>query len=176
MNGQQGPISILRNSTHQSRQQQVSIVEDRDATRSGRGGRGGQGGRRPRTNKHTKGNGNPNSKPPPTTTPRKDKIHHFTLTYSPKVLEAKTTNVKTVIQGACSTIFKKTGCKATFFSTTEIQPPPQPIKNITTDFPSTPAELQDSFQVYKASSRLQVKMHVEFTMPVEQNQPFTISC
>ena len=48
---------------------------------------------------------------------------------------------------------------------TKIQPLLQPIKNITTDFPSTPAELQDFFQVYKASSGLQVKIQLVFKMP-----------
>ena len=56
MNKQQGPVGITQTrNNHQSRQQRVSIVDERIAIRSGRGGRGY---RKQRTNKHTKGNKN----------------------------------------------------------------------------------------------------------------------
>ena len=71
----------------------------------------------------------------------KDKIHHYKLSYTLKVLKAKQTNIKTVIQDICYTIFKKTRCKVRFFLTTTIQLPPQLIKNITINFPPTCAKL-----------------------------------
>ena len=62
MNKQQGLVGILQINNHQSQQQRVSIVDERIAIGSGRGDRGGK---KQRKNKHTKGNENWNSEPPP---------------------------------------------------------------------------------------------------------------
>ena len=74
------------------------------------------------------------------------------------------TNIKTVIQDACNTIFKKTGCIARFFLTTTIQPPLQHIETITIYLPPTRAELQHFYQVHETSSEVQVITHLSFTM------------
>ena len=132
-------------------------------------GRRGRGGTKQRTNKHTKGNENQNSDPPPPPPPppppeQNDKINHFKLSFNLEVLEAKQISVKTVIQDTCKSISKKIRCKARFSPTTKIQLPPQPIKNITTDFPPTGAKLQDFFQVHKANNGQHVVIHMSSTM------------
>ena len=125
-NRHQGPISILRDGTHQPRQQQVSIVNARGTTGSGGSGQGGQGVvRKLKTNKHTKGNRYQNSESPPSPPPspsqsRNNKIHSFSLSYKQNLLKAKTKNVTAVIQETDNAIFKKTRCKATFSPTSKI--------------------------------------------------------
>ena len=70
-----------------------------------------------KTNKHTKRNANRNSDPAPAPSERKDKTHHFKLTFNLKLLVAKQLSVKTVIQDTCKSIYKKTGCKAGYSTT-----------------------------------------------------------
>ena len=116
------------------------------------------------TNQHTKGNTNRNSDPPPPLE-QKDRIHHFRLTFNPKVTAAKQLSTKTIVQYTYKSIHKKTGSKARFFPTSKIQLPPPPIENISTDFPSTKAELLDFFQVHKTNSGRHAVIHLSFTMP-----------
>ena len=139
-NEQQGPVSILQTgNNYQSRQQRGSI-----AFESGQGGKGGRGSMNQSTNQHTKGNTNRNSDPPPPPA-RKDRIHHFKLTFNPKVIAAKRLSVKTIIQDTCKSIQKKTGSKARFLPMSKIQLPPPSIENISTYFLTTRAELLDFF-------------------------------
>ena len=74
------------------------------------------------------------------------------------------TRIPKIIEDTCKLIFKKTGNKAVFHSTAKIQLPSDPIEDISTDFPSSIAELQDFFHVHEANDR-NAEIHLSFTMP-----------
>ena len=64
----------------------------------------------------------------------------------------------------CRTIFTKTRNKAVFHPTAKIPLPPDPIEDISTDFPSSKAEIQDFFHVHESNER-NAEIHLSFTMP-----------
>ena len=73
-------------------------------------------------------------------------------------------SVQTIIKDTCKSINKKTGNKARYFVTSKIQLPSPPIENISTDFPSTKAELQDFFQVHEADTGQHATIRLSFIM------------
>ena len=74
------------------------------------------------------------------------------------------TSIQKIIEDTCKFIFKKKRNKAIFYSTEKIQLPPDPIENISADFPSSIAELKGFFQVHEANDR-NAEIHLSFTMP-----------
>ena len=51
------------------------------------------------------------------------------------------------------------------FATSKTKVSPPPIKNISTDFPSTKVKLQDFFQVHEADTGQNATIYLSFTMP-----------
>ena len=100
-------------------------------------------------------NENSNNKPPP---PPKNKIHHFTLGFNPNIV-GKKKSVKEVIYETCIAIYEKTDYKAIFYATTNPKPPPKPITNIETDFPTTVAKLSSTCIIFKADCKLKFIWH-----------------
>ena len=76
--------------------------------------------------------------------PLKDKIHHFSLQFNPKIVE-KNQSVMEVLHEICIAIYEKNRHKAIVYATTNIQPPPKPITKIETYFLFIIAKLQDFF-------------------------------
>ena len=103
-----------------------------------------------------------NDGPPP---PPKDKIHRVTLGYNPKTNTANMNSTMDLIHEKCIAIYEKTGYKAIFYPTIDIQPQPKPITNIKMNSLTTIPKLKDFLKVDQFQSKLQVKIHLAFTMP-----------
>ena len=80
------------------------------------------------------------------------------------VMIKKGISIPKIIEDTCKSIFKKTRSKAIFYATAKIQLPPDPIEDISTDFPFSTAELQDFFHMHKANDR-NAEIRLSFTMP-----------
>mgnify|MGYP001370034886 CR=1 FL=1 len=91
-------------------------------------------------------------------------IHEFSVKYNPNVLKKKGFSLQTVIEVVAKTMDKRTGHTATFHPTTTFPLRPNPIKNITDNFPTSLAEVQDFFDVHEINPNNAV-IKVALTMP-----------
>lgn len=64
-------------------------------------------------------------------------------------MAANSKSMRGAIMEFTSAIHHKAEDRAIFFPTTTVHPKPAPITNITTNFPSTAAQLEDLFQINK---------------------------
>ena len=94
----------------------------------------------------------------------KDQTHQFKIRFNPWVMRKNGTSIPKIIKDTCKSIIKKTGNKAVFHSTAKIQLPSDPIEDVSTDFPSSKAELQDFFHMHKCNKR-NAEIHLSFKMP-----------
>ena len=93
------------------------------------------------------------------------KIRRFEVTYSPRVMEAKTKGITAAIKEMTSAIYEKTKGQAIFYPTSTVYPQPEPIENIITHFPSTAVKLKDFFHVVEVKNNLNVQVNLAILFP-----------
>ena len=95
-----------------------------------------------------------------TTTAHTETIRNFEVTYSLKVMAAKSKGFKAAIIELTSAIHEKTNVEAIFYPISTVYPKPEPIKNIITNFPSMTAKLDDFFQVVEIKNTYSVQFYL----------------
>ena len=94
---------------------------------------------------------------------KQEEVHVFTLKACPGVMAAKGHNIQQIIQVVTKTINRKTGFTAVFYPTTKGKYPPQPIANISANFPASQTEVRDFFEV-RHFSATKAEVYLAFSM------------
>ena len=94
---------------------------------------------------------------------KQKEVHLFTLKACPGVMALKGHNMQQIIQVVTRTIDSKTGFTAVFHPTTKRKYPPQPIANISDNFPASQTEVRDFFEVQHCSTT-KAEVYLAFSM------------